>query len=48
MEDPEVGPFFRKLITKIGPMMGGMGGSALPANDNDDGIPGLDDLPDLE
>jgi len=52
MSDPEVGPFMKKLMAKLGPAMGGgmpnMGGGssggAPPTNDDID----LSDLPDLE
>ena len=30
MSDPDVGPFMKKLMTKLGPMMGGMGGGMPP------------------
>lgn len=56
MSDPEVGPVFQKLMSKIGggmpsgmPGMGGMGG--MPGgfgDDDDDDIPDIDELPDLE
>jgi suppressor of tumorigenicity protein 13 len=49
MSDPEVGPFLQKLMSKLGPAMGGggmpgMGGRAQPSNPDID----LSDLPDLE
>jgi suppressor of tumorigenicity protein 13 len=51
MADPEVGPVLQKLMAKMGGGMGGgmggmPGGGAAAANDDD--IPDLDDLPDLE
>jgi suppressor of tumorigenicity protein 13 len=55
MADPEVGPIFQKLMTKLGPMMGGMGGmpgmggmGGAAGGSGDDDIPDMDDLPDLE
>jgi suppressor of tumorigenicity protein 13 len=45
MSDPEVGPVMQKLMAKFG--AGGMGaGTSMPAsnNDDDDGIPNLDDF----
>lgn len=60
LADPEVGPIMQKIMTKLGPMMGGMGGGAggmpdmsgmgggFDADDDDDEMPDLDDLPDLE
>lgn len=48
MSDPEVGPIMQKLMAKFGAggMGGGMGASSMPTgtDDDDDGIPNLDDL----
>ena len=52
MSDPEVGPVLQKLITKLGPSLGGaaggggFGGGGAPPRGNEDDIPNLDDLPD--
>jgi len=51
MADPEVGPALTKIMSKMMPGMGGMGGgmpSGKNSGDDDDGIPDLDDLPDLD
>merc|ERR1712157_619723 len=46
MEDEEVGPFLRKLMTKLGPMMGGgMPGMATGMPTETDDIP---DIPDMD
>jgi len=53
MSDPELAPVFQKLMTKLGPMMGGMGGmgqscgmSGDEIKVNDD-VPNVDDIPNL-
>jgi len=58
MSDPEVGPVFEKIMSKLGGGMGGMpgagaaggmaGAGAADDDDGDEDIPDLDDLPDLE
>lgn len=52
MADPEVGPVVQKLIAKLGPMMGAMGGRnpggmSEESDGIDDGVPDLDDIPNL-
>jgi suppressor of tumorigenicity protein 13 len=46
MSDPEVGPVMQKLMSKLGAgAMGGTGmGTSMPASNDDDDIPNLDDL----
>jgi len=50
MSDPEVAPVFQKLMKKMGPMMGGMGGmggmSGAGGMDSNS-VPDINDIPDL-
>ena len=55
MSDDEVGPFMRKIMTKLGPMMGGMPGGMPPGGFG--GMPGataggddmdIPDIPDMD
>merc|ERR1712151_768536 len=50
MSDPELAPVFQKLMTKLGPMMGKMGGAGgmgSGENKGDDDVPNVNDIPNL-
>jgi len=48
MADPEIGPFMKKIVTKLGPMMMGGGMPGMPANMNSNNANGNnDDMPDI-
>merc|ERR1711933_578261 len=53
MSDPEVGPALNLMMKKMMggggmPGMGGMGGGMHSAGGDDDGIPNMDEMPDLD
>jgi len=52
MSDPEVAPFMKKIMAKMGPLFGGMGGAGAGAGGAAHGNFGedddYDDMPDLE
>jgi len=47
MSDPDVGPFMKKLMSKIAPGMGGMPGMGGGMPSGGDDMPDIDEMPDL-